>query len=416
MPNFVCRELRELNFPMVHGKCSFLWFMHELKGEKRTENKLIFTRYDNTHFFLEARKKAGTFVVKGDKITKPANISYLHTALGLFRDNYTRGVTSSATNVKKVNDMPFVLEPAKLADILNTDEYEQNLQFPQLYGIWNLDFYDEIRMEIGFGTAKHLLYRASKEPNVLFVGVEIYRPGVLKASKQASEMGLKNILLTCADIRQLTELFGDGIFGLIYMHFPVPWNDSPTRRAINMNFVTELSRILKQGGVFQLRSDDREFFDDSVKLFLNLPHAELRAIKNTQLDVISKYEERWREQNKDIYDLNYICEKNSSLNHRRMDCDFTFGHVSDDIVEKIRAKFANETMKFDGYFIHPQALYESEDEARIMLKASMGDFYAPCSVFILITPKGAKYIQQPPKTFANASAHEKLKEYIACQA
>lgn len=408
MPNFICEDLKEIKCPTSAMGCEFLWEACELRNKERGQNKILFVNLEDSKFLLEIKKKADNFVIKGDKITKPASIAYLHKALSVIKQNYAINTLSSATSESKNIKLDFVIEPHDLVELL-----AGQLKSTE-YGIWNLDYYDEIRLEIGFGGAKHLLYRAQNEPNVLFIGVEIYRPGVLKASRSASELGLKNILLTCADARQLIELFEADVFSYIYMHFPVPWNDSPTRRAINMPFVNELTRILKQDGCFGLRSDDRVFFDDSLALFLQLPHAKVNVIKNSQLDVISKYEQRWREQNKDIYDLIFTCDKNISLIERENNCDFSFEGEFD--LDKIKESFVNSTSKFDGFFVRISMLFEGKDgQDFLVLRASMGDFFAPCSVYVRIEANKAYYLKIPPKTKANAKAHEKLKEYLACQ-
>ena len=415
MPNFVCAQLDEFKFPARIGECEFLWQKWELKDGKKTENRVVFVSCHNDKFLLNIRAKNSGFVVKGDKITKPSNVSHLHSALNAIKTAYAKGVITDTVSTKETEKLQYVLEPHKLASVLNGDESEDAFLFPHIFGVWNLEFFDEIRLEIGFGGGKHLLYRAEHEPNVLFVGVEIYRPGIARASKISSELGLRNVLFTNADARQLCELFKDDLFDMIYLHFPIPWNDSPTRRVINANFVLELNRILKQNGKFQLRSDDFEFFNDSVKLFLKLPNTDIRIVKDRQLEIVSKYESRWREQNKDIYDLIYTCDKKVDLLHQCDDCDFEFENIEEGTIENIKAKFSNQTKKYETFFIHYECLYENEEAQSLLLKVSFGDFFTPCSSYILITNSIVQYLIKPPKTKANAAAHGKLMEYISCQ-
>lgn len=415
MPNFVCAQLDEFKFPAKIGECEFLWQKWELKQGKRTDNRVVFVSCDDDKFLLNIRAKDDGFVVKGDKITKPANISHLHSALNAIKAAYAKGVVADTLSTKNSEKLQYVLDPSRLVAVLNGDEDENAFLFPHIFGIWNLEYFDEIRLEIGFGNGKHLLYRAQNEPQVLFVGLEVYRPGIARASKISSDLGLKNVLFVQSDARQLCELFKDDLFDMIYMHFPVPWNDSPTRRVVNANFVLEVNRILKQNGKFELRSDDIEFFTDSVKLFAKLPSAEMKIIKDRQLEVVSKYESRWREQNKDIYDMIYICDKKVDLLHHCDTCDFEFGNISSEAIELIKKKFTNRTAKYIDFFVHYECLYESEDEQSLLLKVSFGDFFTPCSSYILITQSGAQYLIKPPATKANAAAHEKLMEYISCQ-
>lgn len=412
MPNFVCQSLSRFKFPIEIGDCKFLWQMWELKKGQKTKNSLVFVKYLDDNFLLSVRYKEDMCVVKGDKVTKPTNIAHLHAALNAIKINYAKNLISDTVNRKEPVKLQYVLEPERLAKVLNGEENDIGFDFPQIFGIWNLEYFDEMRLEIGFGSAAHLLYRAEREPNVLFVGLEIYRAGIAKASRVASDLGLKNVLFTQADARQICELFKDDLFDLIYMHFPIPWNDSPTRRALNANFVLELNRILKQDGKFQLRSDDFTFLTDSAKLFLKMPNADIRIVKDRQIEIMSKYESRWREQNKDIYDLTYTCDKKIDLLHKCNTCDFEFSGIDEECIGKIKSMFKNASFKYDGFFIHYECLYEDLGDTCLLLKASYGDFFAPCSVYVLITQNDAKYIIKPPSTTANAKAHEKLQEYI----
>lgn len=413
MPNFVCEKLSKLKFPATINGCEFRSSFEELRNGEHTGNFLVLSGYENSAFFLSISKKGdGGFVVKGDKNTKPTNTSHLHMVLNTFKQNYAFGITSDTTSNKTPAKMPLVLEPERLANVLNGDENGHGFDFPALFGIWNLEYFEEIRLEIGFGNASHLIYRAKEMPNVLFIGVEIYRPGVAKASKIANDLGLKNVLFTNADIRQLSEMFKNDLFSLVYMHFPVPWNESPSRRALNENFVQELNRILVQNGQFQLRSDDKEFFKDAVELFMQLPNADIRIIKDRQLEIISKYEAKWREQDKDIYDMIYTCDKNTDLLHRCVDFNFSFSTPKEGLKDELKNNFNTATMKFDGFFIHLLSLYQGS--TGLLLKISMGDFYAPCNVYLLISRR-INYIFAPPATKANAKAHEKLKELLCKQ-
>ena len=413
MPNFVCKKLSKLEFPASINGCEFKSSFEELRDGKNTGNFLVLTAFENSTFFISISKKAnGEYVVKGDKNTKPTNTSHLHMALNTFKQNYAFDIISDTTSNKTPAKMPLVLEPERLANVLNGNENGHGFDFPTLFGIWNLEYFKEIRLEIGFGSASHLLYRAKEMPNVLFVGVEIYRPGVAKASKIANEMGLKNVLFTNADIRQLSEMFKNDLFSLVYMHFPVPWNESRGRRALNKNFVQELNRILIQNGEFELRSDDKEFFKDSVELFMQLPNANLRIIKDRQLEIVSKYEARWREQDKDIYDMIYICDKNTDLLQKCQNFDFSFSSLKDGLEDELKSNFNTATLKFDDFFVHFLSLHVGA--TGLLLKVSMGDFYAACNVYLLIN-KHINYIFAPPATKANAKAHEKLKEILCKQ-
>ena len=62
-------------------------------------------------------------------------------------------------------------------------------------------------------------------------------------------------------------------------------------------------RVLGQGGVLHLRSDDEVYFKDALILALFLPCVNAKIHKNQKLAITSKYEARWERHHKDIYDL-----------------------------------------------------------------------------------------------------------------
>ena len=145
---------------------------------------------------------------------------------------------------------------------------------------------------------------------------------------------------------------------------------------------------------------------------MQLPNANLRIIKDRQLEIVSKYEARWREQDKDIYDMIYICDKNTDLLQKCQNFDFSFSSLKEGLEDELKSNFNTATLKFDDFFVHFLSLHVGP--TGLLLKVSMGDFCAPCNVYLLIN-KRINYIFAPPATKANAKAHEKLKEILCKQ-
>ncbi|TNO53511.1 tRNA (guanosine(46)-N7)-methyltransferase TrmB, partial [Campylobacter jejuni] len=65
----------------------------------------------------------------------------------------------------------------------------------------------------------------------------------------------------------------------------------------------ECARVLTTQGVFELRTDSYEYFDFTFKEFLEFSSPQFSIRKNENLEISSKYEDRWKRQEKDIYDL-----------------------------------------------------------------------------------------------------------------
>ncbi|WP_291952962.1 tRNA (guanosine(46)-N7)-methyltransferase TrmB, partial [Campylobacter sp.] len=283
MPNFKCKKVNLPIFPFKQDDVEFSWCAH-------SENvDLIFTRVEQECFFIQIKqdKNKNEWLIKGEKYTKPSQIGYLQKALLLFRDNFAQDIINEAIALKHTR----LLQKTSL---IASDLKELLLRIQNQ---------NEIYIEIGFGSGRHLLYQAKINPNALIIGVEIYTPALEQVAKLALNQGIKNVLLIKTDARLLLSIMESNLIDKIFLHFPVPWDKKPHRRVVGLNFVNECARILKKSGKFELRTDSFLYFDFTLNTFLNLSHLKAVIDKNKDLAISSKYEDRWKRQNKDIYDL-----------------------------------------------------------------------------------------------------------------
>lgn len=415
MPNFISRRVNIAPLPLKHGKSEFIRVASELRDGHKTNVSLVQAKLGNEQFLLIIKKRADdSYIIKGDKISKPTNIAILQQALSDFKSAFCEDIISNAIASKGSTD--------KLAFNINEDELASIAEYfssdnASKSSILDLDLssFDGLCVEIGFGSGAHLLYRAQNEPKTLFAGIEIHRPSLKKVSLLATQLGLKNLLLLNTDARNAISLLPSNALTRIYVHFPVPWNKSPSRRVINADFAAQCERVLKSGGVFELRSDDREFFDASCAKFLDLDDANLQIYKNRSLDIISKYEKRWLNEHKDIYDMLYTCTT-MSQDKQNDSKDYEFGKV---FAYDILKGFTNKTFKFDDFFVHLQGIFvsknTSQSEIEFILSVSYGSFDAPNNSYIIVQNHSAHYLKTPIKTSANLKAHSIIREYLSCQ-
>ncbi len=120
-----------------------------------------------------------------------------------------------------------------------------------------------IWLEIGFGAAEHLLYQASKYPDILLFGAEPYLNGVAKAVLGVQTDNLSNIRLYHGDGRDITAQMPDECLERIFVLFPDPWPKvrHRKRRILSTEFIGELYRLLKPGGEFRFGSDIVDYVD-----------------------------------------------------------------------------------------------------------------------------------------------------------
>lgn len=409
MPNFICKSLNLRSLPVSYNESEFIAIANELRDGKKTNTSLVLTKIKDEKFLIIIKKRPNqSYLIKGDKILKPTNISILQRGLSDFKAAFCEQIITNAINQKA--------KPENLAFNINEDELSiiarhfsaQNLAQANFNAYEN---FNKFCLEIGFGSGAHLLFRAQSQPHTLFAGIEIHRPSLIKVSKLASQMGLKNLLLLNVDARNALSLLPSNTIDKIFVHFPVPWNKSPSRRVLNKQVAKICDRVLKNGGVLELRSDDREFFDASLACFLDLENAKIKIYKNRSLEIISKYEKRWLSEHKDIYDMLYFCTK-TSQDLKSQDKDFEFKEF---YAKKFLENFKNKTFKFDDFFVHLEGVFLLLGENNFILKASFGGFSAPVTSYIIAQNNQAHYLKTPLKTEHNLKAHEIMQQILTCE-
>jgi len=386
MPNFIAKKLRNLGFP--HEK-NGVKFQKIYKGRKLD---LLLCENLGEKFFLTIKPKGDEFVIKGEKISRPAKVGLLQSALEAFHDEFCEEIKSEAFGVNK-NSLTSQESPIKgeneILELINSAKF------------------GEIHIEIGFGSGRHILHLANSNPNALFIGIEIYKPAMEQVAKLAIAGNLQNIALLNCDARTFFDMIDSNLVDFIYLHFPVPWDDAEHRRVVSDEFMEVCARILKVGGIFELRSDSQNYTNFTIQKMLNLAKADIKIVKNRDLEIVSKYEARWRRQEKDIFEVRF---KNQNESEKlNLEFDFSFNKFN---FAKITRNFRNETLKFDDFFVHFEDIFLGENE--VMIKVSFGAFNSPENHYILVTPETCGYFFRAPlKTSANLKAHNKIKEIWA---
>ncbi|EAH7579422.1 tRNA (guanosine(46)-N7)-methyltransferase TrmB, partial [Campylobacter jejuni] len=382
MPNFKSKKIKEINLPCSKDDVEFLWLA------KNDNVSLIYTKVQEESFFLQIKKAQNGFVIKGDKHTKPSKIGYLQKALKIFKEGFCEDIINEAFGLKNnalIEKTPFIVD--------NFDELLSKLQ-------------GKIYIEIGFGSGRHLLYQAKENPNVLILGVEIYNPALTQVAKLAKAQNVNNILLIQSDARLLLSVLKSKSVEKIFLHFPVPWDKKPHRRVIGKDFCKECARVLVQNGRFELRTDSFEYFNFTLEQFLTFPAPKFSLRKNENLEISSKYEDRWKKQEKNIYDLwvwnfNQEC-KNYELN------EFNLSSVkfSKEDLKKIEQNFKNITIKKDDFFLHFESIYKQDEN--LLLKVAFGAFNKPEHCYLHLDKTIDFAFKEPFKIQENIKAINEL--------
>jgi tRNA (guanine-N7-)-methyltransferase len=389
MPHLVIKKFKEIDFPKKSDEVEFEFIASNIHYKNE---KLISVKVKEGRFFLVVKEDDNKVILKSDKTTRPASTNILHNALNSYARLALLEVLHS--NVPSQKQNPHLKEISALKDI---EFFAKN--FP-------LD--KEVHIEVGFGSGRHLLYQAKQNPNILFIGIEIHRPSIEQVLKQININKLDNILVLDYDARLFMEQVPSNIVGKIYVHFPVPWDKKPHRRVISEKFVSEAMRVLKVEGRLELRTDSENYYAYSYETFMSFGKIHLEIRKNKDIAITSKYEDRWKKMEKNIYDLTMINDIDSppleivgDFNFEEKELDFTK-------IENLHTKKIVE----NDFFIHFERVYKI-DESGYLIKLSMGSFDRPEHLYLLIRDKKISYYPRLPlKSRANLDAHKKITEVI----
>lgn len=386
MPNFKSKKIKEINLPYSKDDVEFLWLA------KNDKVSLIYTKVGEESFFLQIKKSQNAFVIKGDKHTKPSKIGYLQKALKIFKEGFCEDIMSEAFSLKNnalIEKTPFIVD--------NFDELLSKLQ-------------GKIYIEIGFGSGRHLLYQARENPDILILGVEIYNPALTQVAKLAKAQNINNVLLIQSDARLLLSVLKSKSVQKIFLHFPVPWDKKPHRRVIGRDFCKECARVLTQKGRFELRTDSFEYFDFTLKQFLNFWAPKFSLRKNENLEISSKYEDRWKKQEKDIYDLCVWNFDEKYEDYVLNEFNFSSLEFSKEDLKKIEQNFKKMTIKKDDFFLHFEGIYKQDEN--LLLKLAFGAFNKPEHCYLLLDKTMNFVFKEPFKIQENIKAMNELKEIL----
>lgn len=129
-----------------------------------------------------------------------------------------------------------------------------------------------IYIEVGTGKGQFIRTMASVHKDINFIGIERYESVLMKAvqRKEALEKevgSLDNLMFMCGDALLLGEVFEKGEVDRIYLNFSDPWpkKKHTMRRLTSPIFLKIYEGILKQDGVLEFKTDNRDLFEYSLE-------------------------------------------------------------------------------------------------------------------------------------------------------
>ena len=384
MPHLHIEEFKAVEFPVTKNDVTFNFIAD---NANHADEKLISATVDGDEFFLLVKTEDKRSLLKTDKLTRPASIYNVHKALLTYAELAELKIIAS-----------------------NVPEHSKNVHLEEVTALKNIEYFvsdfpldREVRIEVGFGSGRHLLHQAVNNPDILFIGIEIHRPSIEQVLKQVSIQKLDNLLVLDYDARLFMELIPSNIVGKVYVHFPVPWDKKPHRRVISTSFIEESRRVLKVDGRLELRTDSENYYAYSYETFIAFNKTVLHINKNKDIAITSKYEDRWRKMEKNIYDVTMINEEESC----ELSLEGTFEFSTSTLEKDKILALHGVTKKHEDGFIHFERAYKIDDG--VMLRLSMGSFDRPEHLYVILREGSTTYYPSLPlRSKSNLNAHKHL--------
>jgi tRNA (guanine-N7-)-methyltransferase len=161
-------------------------------------------------------------------------------------------------------------------------------------------------LEVGFGSGEHLIYQATCNPDVSFIGCEPYINGVVSFLGKVKRQKIKNIFLYAGDVRDLFDVLPSNSLAKVFLLYPDPWpkRRHKRRRFVNPEYLIPLLRVMNENAELRIATDIEDYF------------------KHTKIEVL-KLDFKLTKQNGDKFDLPWSdwfptrYEKKAKLQNRK---------------------------------------------------------------------------------------------------
>lgn len=167
------------------------------------------------------------------------------------------------------------------------------------------------------GKGRFIMDMAALNPDVNFVGIEMYDSVLIRALEKMEEKEQegtlpKNLFFIRMDARELPLVFEKGEVAKIFLNFSDPWPKErhAKRRLTSRQFFERYDQILAENGVVEFKTDNRDLFDFSLE---EIPEAGWKILEHTfdlhhdssmnEGNVMTEYEEKFSSKGNPIHKL-----------------------------------------------------------------------------------------------------------------
>lgn len=168
-------------------------------------------------------------------------------------------------------------------------------------------------LEIGSGMGETTAQLAAAQPEINYLAVEVYKPGLAQLMLRAENLGVDNLRLLRGDAMVLLQKHIEpGSLSEVRIFFPDPWPKKRhhKRRLVQPESIELISSRLVQGGILHLATDWEHYAEHMLEVCSAEP-----TLRNLHADApggwtprppwrpITKFENRAHDEGRRVHDL-----------------------------------------------------------------------------------------------------------------
>ncbi|MDO5041423.1 MAG: tRNA (guanosine(46)-N7)-methyltransferase TrmB [Peptoniphilus sp.] len=176
------------------------------------------------------------------------------------------------------------------------DGYKHKGNWREVFGNDN-----EVQLEIGSGKGQFITEIAMRNRDVNYIGIDMETNALVYASRKIHEEELDNVRLLPLRAEKLEDYFAEDEISKIYINFCNPWpkNKQHKRRLTHPRFLEIYKKFLKSGATLELKTDDLDFFEDTLEYAEECALETLVCERDMKLEdypenIVTEYEAKWR--------------------------------------------------------------------------------------------------------------------------
>lgn len=172
-------------------------------------------------------------------------------------------------------------------------------------GKWKELFNNEnpIHIEIGMGKGSFIIGMAKNNPDINYIGIEMYDSVLVRAVEtlEAQDLEIPNLKLLLFDAKNIETVF-DNEIDRIYLNFSDPWPKArhAKRRLTSEVFLSKYDKIFVKDKSIIMKTDNDDLFDFSIETLRNHGYDLIEITRdlhslNDPENVMTEYERKFSE-------------------------------------------------------------------------------------------------------------------------